>query len=82
MKRIKKTWGSFDREKGRKKALQALRSLRRLRRQMASDASVSELSVNQLEYGLDSLEGLIGHVLPAPEAISQANLNDQFEERE
>jgi hypothetical protein len=82
MKRIKKTWGSFDREKGRKKALQALRSLRRVRRQMASDASVSELSANQLEYGLDSLEGLIGHVLPAPEAISQANLNDQFEERE
>jgi hypothetical protein len=82
MKRIKKTWGSFDREKGRKTALQALKSLRRLPRQMASDASVSELSLNQLQYGLDSLEELIGHVLPAPEAMSQATLDDQFEERE
>jgi hypothetical protein len=78
----KKTWGSFDREKGRKTALQALKALQRVRKQMASDASVSELSVNQMAYGLKSLEELIGSALPAPESVSLAKITGLFEGEE
>lgn len=74
-----KPWGTFDREKGRKTALQAVKALRRVRKQMASDASVSELSVNQLRYSVDSLAELISHVLPPPGSLSDASISGLFE---
>ena len=73
-----KTWGSFDRKKGRKTALEALGKLRGLRKQMASDVSVSEIIVNHFTYALDSLEKSLGHIFPAHE--SAATLTGLFEE--
>jgi hypothetical protein len=80
-KKVKqKSWGSFDREKGRKAALKALGSLRRIKGQMAADRKVSELSVYQLTYHLNALEETISQVLPAPDSISQAKLTGLWEE--
>jgi hypothetical protein len=47
---------------------------------MASDASVCDLFVNQLAFALDSLENLIGFVLPSPESVSAADISGLFEE--
>ena len=64
---------SFDRVKGRLRALSALSALRRVRSEMASDPRVSTLLVEQFTYQLKSLEETIGQVLP--ERISEVKLD-------
>lgn len=75
-----KTWGSFDREKGRKTAMKALGSLRRLKGQMAVDPKVCEVSISQMVYALGTLEDCINSVLS--EHQTQALLTGLFEEEE
>jgi hypothetical protein len=80
-RKVKKgSWGSFDREKGRKTALKVLGSLRRLKGQMAADLKVSEVSISQMTYALGTLEDCINSVLP--EHPSEAVLTGLFEEEE
>lgn len=79
-KKKAKTWGSFDREKGRKTALKALGSLRRIKAQMAADPKVCEVSISQMAYMLGTLEDCINSVLP--EHTPEAPLRGLFEEEE
>lgn len=77
-----KTWGSFDRAKGRKIALAALKELRGVQRKMASDPSVSELTVNQFTYTLQMLDECLEITFPDPASISNAKITGLFEGEE